>query len=395
MHRESKSPWFGVGLATLALGVLFGPAASAAAQPWSVVLNDPSGDDHGPGDYVYPSNQAFRRGSFDLTRIELKVEGSELVVRARFRVPFWRPPETRRTDAARFVLDNGVYVQHVDIYLDQHPGRGHLSALPGRNVRFSQEEGWDRAIVLTPRPFLLRSLLAEWKPSEHVIVPTNLRSTHDTVEARVPLEDLGNPPDPSWGVGVAVAGALWENTFDAIDRLVGGPVQNALTMPVVTVAEPYAFGGGELHNWHPFVIDIVAPPGQSQEAILGRFDPVTRRLARVPMIYSNPEARASKLAAAAAVRAGPIATIPTLRSTQSSSVSEGRVREVDGEVAVLERLDEGTVKPFAIGTVVSDDGSVLGRVVVTAVYPKFILTTVVEGGRKVRPGLTVRFQRSP
>ncbi len=360
-----------------------------------MVLDDPARDDHGPGDYVYPSNQEYRRGSFDLRSLTIERDGDDVVFEVRFGAELWEPPETRRTEAQRFVLENGIFVQHVDIYIDHTPGAGSTEALPGRNLVIDSKNPWDVAVVLTPRPFLLRSLISDWKPSERVVVPSNLRSFKNVVRARVSIAELGRAPDPSWGYVVAVFGALWENTFDAVDRLTGGPIVNALTMPVVTVAEPLAFGGGHLHNWQPFAIDIIVPPGRSQSQILSNYDREARRVVALPAVYPDEDARA-----AAERRARPAdapGKEPGATPGDGLSPSEDlvvAVQRIQGEIVVLEAA-EVPPEPFAIGTIFGPTKERLARVVVTQVYPKFILATVIEGAEHVRPNVLVRFPRSP
>lgn len=382
INSTSRGP-----LALLLFCALLASHASAA-PPGPVVLDDPPRDDDGNGRYVYPSNQAYRRNSFDLRRFTVERDGNDLIFRVALGKPIWRPPETRRSEAARFVLDNGVYVQHIDIYIDQRPGEGHTDALPGRNFVVEPESAWEKAVVLTPRPFYLKSLIGEWKPSRDVLVP-RVRSYANVVEARISMASLGGRWDPAWGYLVISAGAVWENTFDAFDRLVGGPIQNALTMPVVTVAEPLAFGGGELEAWHPFVIDAIVPEGLRQSALLNSFDSATRQLASLPAVYPDPDARRAAVMTFEATQSSTLAAIPKVSAAPGR---ETKVREVRDELVVLELLPD--VNTFAMGDVL-EDGVVAGRVVVTAVYPKFILATVVEGKESIRPGATVRFPRSP
>ena len=53
---------------------------------------DPSGDDNGPGSYVYPTNGAFNPGSFDLTKFDVYRDGGDVRlvtgVRARSTTPW-------------------------------------------------------------------------------------------------------------------------------------------------------------------------------------------------------------------------------------------------------------------------------------------------------------------
>ncbi|MEL6190125.1 MAG: glucodextranase DOMON-like domain-containing protein, partial [Myxococcota bacterium] len=329
--------------------------------------------------------QAYRRNSFDLRTFSVSREGDELVFKVELGKPLWRPPETRRTEAQRFELDNGLFVQHVDIYIDHTPGDGVTESLPGRNVQLDPKSAWDVAVVLTPRPFYLQSLLREWGPSERVLVP-KVRGFKNIAEARVPIASLGKAPDPSWGFAVMVSGAVWENTFDAFDRLTGGSIQNALTMPVVTVAEPLALGGGGLGRFHPFVVDVLVPKGMRQESLLAAYDDRTRRLASLPAVYVDPEARLRAESAAGA-------PLPGVEARNGRPPGQtARVEQVKDELVVLEKIED--VNVFSIGDVI-EASDVVARVVVTAIHPKFILATVVEGGERIRPGALVRFSRSP
>ena len=51
-------------------------AATASAQ--EVVFKDPTGDDNGPGKYVYPTDPVYKPGSFDLTQLKVKQAGDKV-----------------------------------------------------------------------------------------------------------------------------------------------------------------------------------------------------------------------------------------------------------------------------------------------------------------------------
>jgi len=75
-------------------------------------IDDPLGDDHGPGGYTYPTDDVFVPGSYDLVRFEAGVEGDDLVF--------------------TFVVDavvgnpwgsaSGLSIQTFDVYVDSDPG---------------------------------------------------------------------------------------------------------------------------------------------------------------------------------------------------------------------------------------------------------------------------------
>ncbi|MEL7369277.1 MAG: glucodextranase DOMON-like domain-containing protein, partial [Myxococcota bacterium] len=243
-------PVFGRGpLFLAALGVLFPWSVALAASPKVLVdLADDRNDDKGPGTYVYPSDQNYRPGQFDVRRFQVRQDGTDVIFAVELDSNFRRPDIARFSDAVEIRLENGVYVQNIDICIDNVKGQGEVRSIPGRKVRFKRSEGWDVCVVLTPLPYRARSLMADWKANGRVLIPVGVRSHDSWVEARVPVVDLGAPYDSSWGFQVLVSGTQWQNSFDAVNRLLGNHVINVFTMPVTTVAEQLAFGGGELGN---------------------------------------------------------------------------------------------------------------------------------------------------
>ena len=62
-------------LAGLTAFVIALPAFAA-----DVSFKDPSGDDFGPGTYQYPTKVEYKKGSFDLTEVEIKDKGADLEI---------------------------------------------------------------------------------------------------------------------------------------------------------------------------------------------------------------------------------------------------------------------------------------------------------------------------
>ena len=378
------SPSFAVLLAAM---VWSSPSFGRPAGPYRVTLEDPHGDDDGPGSYVYPSDNDYPRGCFDLERLEVRREGDFIVFEVTFAAAVRKPPQVRRTSVLEIDLDNGLYVQNVDIYIDTDgdPTTGSTEAIPGRNVTLDGATPWDRAVVLTPLPFAVRSLLSDWRPASRVLVPANLQTRGATVVARIPVGELGDP-EPRWGYAVMVSGAIWEESFDAVNRLVGSYRKNAFTMPVFAVAEARIIGGADLTNYHPWVMDVLTAKGHSQRKVLSAYDEKRGRLAAVPMVYPFPDAHAA--AAEAAPEPPRLVVAPPVGVRPGEIVL--RVSDVQTDMVVLERGPE-EVKPFTLGTVLDEEGQAVAQVVVTAVYPKFVLVTAVEGADAIKVGAAVRF----
>ncbi len=355
-------------------------AAVAQAEPWRVSQADPRYDDKGPGTYVYPSNDFFVPGSFDLLKFEMHSDSRFVTFEVTFAAPITKPAHVRRSDARPMELENALYLQNIDIYLATGAQVGYLDAVPGRNVRFENNSAWDTLVILTPLPFQVRSALSEWGRGKKIVVPSDIASKGHTVTARIPVEVLGSAPSDRWAYQVLVTGATWDPSFDAVKRLVGAHHANAMTLRVVTVAEPWAFGGGELTTSHPHVIDLLDPPGRGQYGILRRYDPESGRLAEVPLVPVNPQVYL------------PTAPQPPPVLAVSTTHIEVRVKSLSGELVVLEKSSQ-EVKPYALGNVLDEGGQVVARVVMNSTHADFMVATAVQGQNQIRPGFLVRFDR--
>ncbi|MBI4817815.1 MAG: hypothetical protein HY791_16255 [Deltaproteobacteria bacterium] len=362
---------------------LLAPASFSHAGPppddsrTLISLEDESGDDSGPGRYTHPTNPDFSKGSFDLKRLVISVEGGDAVFSVTLAAPIRRPHEARRTDARPLPLENGVYVQNVDIYVDTQPSAGLSVSIPGRRVRFRADEAWDFAVLLTPLPFEARSILSDALPEAagRVVVPANVAAKGATLVTRVPLSALGAAPSSEWGVQVLVTGALWSQSLAAVDRLIGRHEPNVLAMPVTTLPETFAFGGGELGRAHPWVIDLFDPPGTTQAALLSSYG--ANDFATVPMHYSHERL---------CTRDG--SCVPTSSAAVATGVVEAKVASMtDGKIVVTPALG---LNVWDFADVLDAAGQPVARVVVNRVFSDFVLATVVEGADRVVLGARVR-----
>lgn len=363
--------------AALALCAL---AAPAQADP-VVTLTDPARDDRGPGDYVYPSGAWYARGQYDLRRFEARVVGDDLELRITLDSPVRALVEPRTNAATTLDLQNGLYVQQIDIYLDTAPGRGtgFTAGIPGRRVDFDPEQAWDHAIVLTPQPYKARALLRDWGlPGAHVSVPTGVYHEGPTVIARVPLDRLGGPPEAHWGYAITICGASWDHSFQAVDRLADDHRLDIYTLPVHTVAESAAFGGGEIGARHTQVIDTFTPPERTQKSVLGG-------RATLAMIYPDPAA-----ARARGVVTTPAPAPPSDPESDPEPTTGPAVASVLDTTVVIAR-PPAELAPFRLGEVIGPDGARVGKLVVNVIKPEFATATIVEGLGAIHAGMAVRF----
>jgi carbohydrate-binding DOMON domain-containing protein len=165
----------------------------------SVVLSveDPTGDDHGPGSYTYPTDAVFLPGSYDLTNFEIGIEGEDVVVTFDVAAPVQNPWGSPR----------GLSVQTFDLYIDSDPGRGTGSRtlLPGRNAALPEGYGWEQALTVEgwePALYLAESdgSSEETRPSFEVTV----FSEEGRVVARLPRQLFPEGDPASWGYAVAL-----------------------------------------------------------------------------------------------------------------------------------------------------------------------------------------------
>jgi len=263
----------------------------AAANP-VLEAADPDRDDYGPGEYLYPIHPYFfQSGVFDLKGFRIRDGGKSWVFEVEVDRETPRPIEARATLARPLIFEQEVFFQNFDIYIrtpaadlktaEGEPGR-HDRAVPGRNFRFAPGHEWNRAVVITPYPFQVRTLLRDWGPRDDVLVPANVRRIGPRFIVRIPKDAIGNSRPETWRYAVVVSGAT---------PLVQGYVRaddldpNALTMPIRQNPGRWFFGGGDLSPYNPAIIDLLAPTRARQKELLAprqagrRTGPVKLRLA--------------------------------------------------------------------------------------------------------------------
>jgi hypothetical protein len=146
---------------------------AVVAQPTPLLdISDPEGD--------YPRDSRYKSGDLDLRSLRIYADGKDLRFEATFRNPIRDPASVMSpgmgSDSLSYFARNGFYSFNLDIYLDTDriAGSGNTVTLPGRGALLDPANAWEKAIVLTPRPDLMKRQFID-----------SLRKTSSASEAEV------------------------------------------------------------------------------------------------------------------------------------------------------------------------------------------------------------------
>jgi hypothetical protein len=236
-------------MACLAAGSL----AAGTALGAKLEFKDPTGDDNGPGTYVYPTDAVYTPGSFDITEFNVTSKGKdvefEVCVNSRLEDPWG--------------MGVGFAVQMVAIYIDtdRTPGSGYTDGLAGYNIKFAPSDAWDKVVVLSPQQQSRVVSEAKMKAATELaanalLVPRRTLGKGKCINGRVKLEELINeaadaPGPEGWGYQVAMQS---NEGFPAKTDL--------LTRRVNEFEGQHRFGGGNDMDCDPHVMDIIASPAK-------------------------------------------------------------------------------------------------------------------------------------
>jgi hypothetical protein len=307
----------------LLAGVLVGlglalPAVAAEGQ-LIFTLTDPKGDDYGDGTLQYPLRTDMQPGDLDLVKFSAFAQSGGTVFEATFARPV-RAPERRTIDQIGTTLDKiaklGFYEFNIDVYIDTDriPGSGSTQTLPGRRASIAAANAWEKAICLTPRPYDARDMLkaiyvhegkmelkrrqrsvtsadvdtisasVAQEVASSVFFPTVVSVTGRSIRFFVPDAFLGGPAKDTWSYVVGVSGADIEIKVD-LAALIGseGKSPALMIIPILPGKGVDNFGTNrEGDDMQPTLLDIVVPPGTTQEAVLKDYNLVEGRPVALP-----------------------------------------------------------------------------------------------------------------
>lgn len=224
----------------------------------AIEVQDPEGDDHGPGSYTYPTDTVFEAQVFDINTFQVSYNDKYVMFAFNFFGPITNP----------WGSSIDLSLQSMDVYVDTDPGAGTGSRLllPGRNLGLQEGYGWDVAVwgegwypeVLVPDPESGEALSANTEIKILVDPATN------TVTLRVPRVIFGDSTPENWAYAAVVM------SQDGYPSLGVWRIRD-----VNQSAEQWRLGGAAAGNNHTRVVDMVwsADYDGTQADFLSNFTP--------------------------------------------------------------------------------------------------------------------------
>jgi len=267
-----------------------------AGQQPLVSISDPTGDDFGAATLVYPQRADFQVGDLDLLQMKISRDEEGFWFEAMFKNPI-RDPGGVTNSVGPEPLANfarkGFYQFNIDVYVDTDrvKGSGNTFTLPGRQVRIDPAYSWEKAVILTPRPELMRQQLlgalteqfpdrtkAETEASvdQAMFFPTRIQVRGKSIAFFVPAGFFAGSDGTDWAVTALVTGAitaipadlsLFPSTKKPLERLQLGVMQPAPGRPKDT----FGYSGAMSSP----VVDMLGPSAEQQVRQLSAKDDLT------------------------------------------------------------------------------------------------------------------------
>jgi alpha-amylase/alpha-mannosidase (GH57 family) len=223
-------------------------------------IEDPAGDDTGPGNYTYPTDGIFKPQVFDLRAFTVAADERNITFTFELYGPLTNP----------WGSPNNLALQTLDVYVDTDPGQstGARMLLPGRNAALAEGFGWEAAVWAegwTPqflRPDASGTPIQDSKVRFKVISDV----AGQKVSLRVPRQAFGEGDPSTW----AYAGVLLSQE--------GFPSPGVWRVrDVEAEASQWRIGGGSADTNHTRILDIAWPEGTeiTQQQMLSSYQPST------------------------------------------------------------------------------------------------------------------------
>jgi len=208
-------------------------------------VDDPVGDDYGPGTYIYPEDAVFKDLVFDADSFSVGYDDENLVLTFGFVGPVENP----------WGSPNSLALQTLDVYIDIDPnnGTGVRQLLPGRNAALVEgygweyaiwAEGWNPQVIQVDPETQMPVTYSEASSAMKIIVDT----AKNEVVIRVPLQFFGESQPENWAYSAVVLSQE------------GYPSQGVWRVrDVAPDPAQYLLGGGPGDVNHTRIIDLILP----------------------------------------------------------------------------------------------------------------------------------------
>lgn len=218
-------------------------------------VDDPQGDDHGPGSYTYPTDGVFAAQAFDLKTFTAGYDDKNLIFKFTFHGPIPNP----------WGSPNNLAIQTLDVYVDKDPGAGTGARLllPGRNAALEQGNGWEVALWAegwTPQAIAPDPQTLEPKQINGVDFKIIVDPATSTVTLRVPRSAFGEGDPASWGFAAMV---LSQEGFPSTGVW--------RVRDISKTSEQWRFGGAPDDANHTRIIDLAWAGDPTQETMLSTY----------------------------------------------------------------------------------------------------------------------------
>ncbi|HLV09710.1 MAG TPA: glucodextranase DOMON-like domain-containing protein [Halanaerobiales bacterium] len=221
-----------------------------------ISINDPEGDDYGPGTYLYPADDIFKvsEGLFDIVSFSVK-ESEELYL---FEFEFG-------TLTDPWAGKYGFSLPFIELYIDNQKGGSTSLYREGAGVRLDQKHPWNVLIVL-----------CGWWVRAY------------TPDDRGVELDFWETDENPWDIESAEVVVDDKVISLSFDKEVTGDLNGAYLYLLVGGYDPFGPGyyrgvGSEISRWNfadlsnrdlryaPRVIDLILPSNRKQEDVLSDF----------------------------------------------------------------------------------------------------------------------------
>ncbi|MGQ9604146.1 MAG: glucodextranase DOMON-like domain-containing protein [bacterium] len=218
-------------------------------------LDDPMGDDRGPGYYRYPQDPVFKDGCFDITNLDVMLDAEDNIV---FKIGI------RGEITSPWGGITGYCLQAIDIYIDTDGviGSGKQELARARNAMTVAEHCWEYFV----RACMDTVALYDAKGRKNISSAIKSYPDKSTSSIYVVFPRSLIDGGKNWNVIVAMLGH---------DGYSYGGIR-----PVKSSSGQWVFGGCDVESLCPNIMDLVVEPGESQYEMLGSYRK-TRSLARI------------------------------------------------------------------------------------------------------------------